>query len=726
MSRGYRIVCLLLSLSFSSLSNAICDFNSGQYIKELEDPGSIRFIHVDVPKSAKFSRNFAKILVSKTENIPPDLKKKFRANISVEYDFGRCEFEGSVKQNGDWKDHVAMTNGGVMLRSLNVKLKNGNILNAVKFKLLIPDTRNDLNEVLGALMLRSLGFIAPETFLVRTSLNGSESIMLFQEAAEKELLERNGRREGPMFEGDESLIWSYENFENFQLVPLALSRMTNSNWFLKGTSSQSISLGAYSRLQAAYMNASKREDWWGVYPNESEDSLFQSYFAVLLAMNGAHGLANHNKKYYFNTFSDQFEPIYYDGDLSLDEVLFIKENLWQAAAQYDWSRFFSKGAPVFDSESDLYSSFLSRVVGQDDTVDEFFENSLSNFKNNYQSVLLKLSQLKKNKPYVFDKQDLPLEYLEMQLKYGVSQRLLRNISRDGDVYKADSLAGDQVLLDRNMIAGLISNNTLDSDRAVMLPYLYVEPVKYYLESTVGTFVYSPGISIDIDEDNRQVNVLQAESTDWVLLRDGDFMNWSLVFDGHVLDFPPKEIVGQRFNESGMTGCVSFYNVNFSGASINVEDGGCEDGVNIVNSTGEITQILVSDAFADAVDIDFSNLNIGLIKVKNAGNDCIDVSGGRYIVSQALVSGCGDKGISVGEKSFFSVEQASISSAVLGISSKDLSIVEARLVDIKDTPMCFESTRKKQEFGGAMLSIGTLNCEGRRFLGSDSKILVNSQ
>ena len=32
--------------------------------------------------------------------------------------------------------------------------------------------------------------------------------MIFQEDSQKELLERNKRREGPIVEGDESLIWS--------------------------------------------------------------------------------------------------------------------------------------------------------------------------------------------------------------------------------------------------------------------------------------------------------------------------------------------------------------------------------------------------------------------------------------------------------------------------------------------------------------------------------------
>jgi len=690
----------------------------------LDDPGSIIAINVDVPKSAKFTRNFAKILVSKTENIPPELKKNFRAKISVEYDFGRCEFEGSVKQNGDWKDHVAFKNGGVMLRSLNIKLKDGNILNSVKFKLLIPDTRNNLNEVLGALMLRELGFIAPETFLVRTNLNGSESIMLFQEAATKELLERNGRREGPIFEGDESLIWSYEDFDNFELVPLALSRMTNSNWFLKGRSSQSISLRAYSRLQKAYMISSMREDWWGIYPNKPEDSLFQYYFLTLLAMNGAHGLANHNKQYYFNAFTDQFEPIYYDGDLSLGEELFIKENLWQAAAQYDWSGLLFDSPAGFFSESDLYSSFLSRVVVHDDMVDEFFENALLKFNENYEAVLFRLRQLKGNRKNIFNNDNILTAYRDLQSEYGIHQRLFSSVVREGDAYKADLLEGDHVALGENELANLVSDNLLDSNRSILLPYPNSKSAEYEQKTAMGTFVYTPGISIDIDYDNHHVRISQTKPSDWVLLKDGNFTNWSLVFSGSASDLPSKQSLGQRFNESGMTGCVNFYNVNFSGASINVQNGACEDGLNIVSSTGEIIKIIVTDAFSDAVDIDFSSINIGLVEVKNAGNDCIDVSGGSYIVSQVIVSGCNDKGISIGEKSFFSVNDASISAFGIGISSKDLSEVIANIVNIRDTPTCFESIRKKQEFGGAMLSIETLDCEGGRFVDSESESLVN--
>ena len=105
---------------------------------------------------------------------------------------------------------------GILSTSVRVELKEGNILNATRFKLLLPETRNGLNEVLGVLLLKELGFIVPETFLVRTSINGIKNNMIFQENPRKEMLERNKRREGPIFEGDDEIIMNFNWF--FTLV----------------------------------------------------------------------------------------------------------------------------------------------------------------------------------------------------------------------------------------------------------------------------------------------------------------------------------------------------------------------------------------------------------------------------------------------------------------------------------------------------------------------------
>ena len=63
-------------------------------------------------------------------------------------------------------------------------------------------------------------------------------------------------------------------------------------------------------------------------------------------------------------------------------------------------------------------------------------------------------------------------------------------------------------------------------------------------------------------------------------------------------------------------------------------------------------IKVDHAYADAIDLDFSNVAIKSVEVTGAGNDCLDVSGGNYSLVNARLNKCGDKGISVGEKSKF--------------------------------------------------------------------------
>ena len=239
---------LTFALLIPSYVYAECSFKTSDHLAEMTSPTKIKSIDIEIPKSSKFAQNQLKIIVSRSTNIPDRLKKSFNANIRINFDFGSCLYRGRVRQSGDLKDHIKLINGNV-IQSLDVKLKNGNILNAVRFKLLIPQTRNGLNEVLATTILRSLGFIVPETFEVNTSINGIKTTMLFQERAEKELLERNLRREGPIFRGDEVLMFNYKNFELNELDRLSFSTLYNKGWFSKGSSSQQIILSAYKKLQ---------------------------------------------------------------------------------------------------------------------------------------------------------------------------------------------------------------------------------------------------------------------------------------------------------------------------------------------------------------------------------------------------------------------------------------------------------------------------------------------
>ena len=169
---------------------------------------------------------------------------------------------------------------GILKSSVRVNLKDGNILNAVRFTLLLPNTRNDLNEVLGSLLLKNIGFIVPETFQVKTNINGVRAVMLFQEVVKKELLERNNRREGPILEGDESILWG-DNFIISENHELSFSRVENENWFFKGKNTAKITLEAFHKLQNAYLEHwHNEEDLKRIImnPNSRNDELFSKYF----------------------------------------------------------------------------------------------------------------------------------------------------------------------------------------------------------------------------------------------------------------------------------------------------------------------------------------------------------------------------------------------------------------------------------------------------------------
>ena len=373
-----------------------CNFRTVDYLEELSNPSNISLIEIEVPKSGKYSRNAFKILTSHTRNIPPELRKNFSASISVHYKFGLCIYSGKVRQHGDWKDHISLRNGQV-IRSLDIKLNRGNILNSVSFKLLIPETRNGLNEILASLILKELKFISPETFEVQTSVNGIKSIMLFQEKIQKELIEKNYRREGPLYEGDESLLWSNLD-QSEQLKLMSLSRLVNDNWFKKGYSSQEITINSFNELQKSYLKSRyiffNGGNEFVIFPNSLDNNNFIDFHTVLIAMNAEHSFYLNNRKYFYNTLESVFEPIYYDGDPNFLKNGFSKE--------------FFELVPVRPTEelmlnvlnlnqnNDLMQSFNDRTL-KNEYRNYFFSYGLDNFKKNISRLNSMISKYEKKK-----------------------------------------------------------------------------------------------------------------------------------------------------------------------------------------------------------------------------------------------------------------------------------------------------------------------------------------
>ena len=727
---------IALSIIFFSLEvYSECNFPTGNYIDELDDPSQITLIEVQVPKSSSYAKNLFKIYSSKTKHIPPKLKKKFKANIIVHHTFGECTYKATIRQSGDWKDHISLKNGQP-IRSLDVKLKNGNILNAVGFKLLLLSTRNGLNEVLGSLILKDLGFIVPETFEVNTSINGVDSVMLFQEKSAKELLERNLKREGPIFEGDESLLWTYQDYKRFELEPLATSRLVNDSWFAKGINSQAIVLQSYAILQNAYLTYGyknqKNKYEFSLFPNIIEDNKTINYHAALIAMNAKHGLRPHNRKLYFNALEEQFEPIYYDGDInllqSLDLSYFEKYDSIKSVLPRNPSKNFIKLSQSLNSDEKLKENFLNRVTNQNQAIN-FFQNGMKQFKEN-------MKIFKTNQNPKLPSEDFIKRFIEPNYEWyknfadlkGFEQRIVTGIDYKDNYFNISFKNGESFEATSDEVSKLLTRNNLEEKRAVYIPVISINSKKNeYKSMSIGSSLIkmSKGINVEIIEDQKTIIFMQSNPLDWVLISNGDLSFWNITFNG--LGYPKdfKEQTKQRFNNYGLTGCLTIYNSQISQSSFSINDGGCEDSINIINSFGKNISVIVKNAQADAIDADFSDLEFRYLDIMNAANDCFDVSGGEYSIKYGTLNNCQDKAISVGEKSILKVSKIIINDANIGVAAKDLSKVLVSQMEAININTCADVKRKKQEFGGAKLIINDYKCSAKIDVDAES-VFINGE
>jgi len=120
----------------------------------------------------------------------------------VEHEGERLRAELRIK--GDWTDHVETDKW-----SLRVSLLDGKLLGMRTFSVQSPDTRGKMWEWLALAALRREDVLAPRGTFVNVVVNGhSTGVYYLEEHFAKELLESQGRREGPIVLLDEDTRWA--------------------------------------------------------------------------------------------------------------------------------------------------------------------------------------------------------------------------------------------------------------------------------------------------------------------------------------------------------------------------------------------------------------------------------------------------------------------------------------------------------------------------------------
>nr|HPR31364.1 hypothetical protein [Prolixibacteraceae bacterium] len=219
-------------------------------------------------------------------------------------------YESKIRLKGDWLDHLQGDKW-----SFRVNLKNGYAWrNMTTFSIQTPAARNFQHEWVLHEMLFAEDLLTTRYGFIPLSINGkSKGIYAWEEHFDKQLLESNKRREGPIVRFDESLFWEinrmnsseehvyrYPFFEGTVITPF------NSGSVLGDPLLSKQFAEARSLLHQIQFRQNPVSEMYDV-------KKLAGFFAVNLLNKAYHGLAWHNIRFYYNPVLCRLEPITFDG-----------------------------------------------------------------------------------------------------------------------------------------------------------------------------------------------------------------------------------------------------------------------------------------------------------------------------------------------------------------------------------------------------------------------------
>ena len=733
------------------------------------DLKKIEKIEIDVNNYKKWTVNGTRIITTGTRFIPKKYKKRFKSKLSVTYEGNiKCFLTAEIRHSGDAKDHVKLL-GNNILQSLDVHLKTGNIKGITKFKLYLPEVRGVLeDEIIQTEILRELNYLAPRSYKVMVRVNQAQSIMLFQEKSAKELLEYNHRREGPILEGDQKFFFKLvEDIPDNQLsnwsvgtpalrsksIKAMLSKQSNSQIIHKSANHKKISYNALNDLNLIYLYYANRfqdkKNNFNFFNYDLDNSLLalfnpkkiiklEIYNLLMQSTNSQHGLTPNNRKFYWNSLENYFEPINYDSNPYIDGLM---PTTTTASFRYPVSEHFTDAIKELElklENLDFIKINKNLELAGLNINGQFLNKKIKKIKSNLKVIKKNYSQI--NKIMVEHNKYRPInnilkKFNKTLIDIDPTVVLVRNQDQTEDlkvckIYleNCETLTFSKQhlssLLEGELILDNITYQYLGKD--LNLNNLNKNNITNLINLEDSEIFYEDGIKININDDTKLIEIYQTKEEARIFIVNGLIEDYTINFNGL-----NKNNLLKKFpiNLNNLTGCLTFLNIELKNVSINANNSSCEDAVNLINVKGDIKNITISDSIMDGLDIDFSNLKITNIDIKNSKNDCLDLSFGKYKILKTSLKKCGDKALSVGEKSILDLDKIIAEDSDTGIASKDGSISNLTDAYFNNLKTCVSAYRKKQEFDGGLLNIINLSCKNyftKTNVDKFSKILIKNE
>ncbi len=632
-----------------------------------------------------------------------------------------------------------------------------------EFSVQKPITRNYTYEFIFHKLLEFNKLISLKYFFINLSLNDTnQGVYAVEEGFSKELIERNKRRNGPIFGVDEIISDSKDGV----VFPNILFDLYSKKFWL--TNYPKLTEKALSKLNSFKKKDLNAED---VFDLEK----WATYFAVIDFSNAFHGAISKSVKFYYNPVTAKFEPIGFDGHIStnyLEDFLildFLDSNNKKCEAicyEREWFLSFLKNSngEINQRFIEMYLSELRRISSEEFLQDfmttyleeiEFFNDQIysDNSKTDQGGMYKGLG------PYIFDEKFLlkrsnyiklrldninEINNLQYSLNNGkiIFDNLNKTFFKKLDVICEGKTKKDififnnlEVIYDEdcNYLVGkknlklfknifiLDSNSTLklselsdvneiENSNGVYYLNKEIEIKKNYLLPKDKKLIVGKGGKITFKNDSllfSEGSIFFEGSKEKPIIIDGIDGKGSIILLDNKFKFNHVIVKNLSFPKDQskiLHGGINVINSDLEISDTKITNSNSEDAINIISSNSLIKNLIVKNIEADAIDIDFGKVNFENISCEDISNDCFDASGADISGSFLTGNKIYDKGLSFGENSIGEISNIDFQNAKLGIAVKDGSKLKLSNYKLLNNEYDLAVFNKKREYDSSLLNI----------------------
>ena len=649
-----------------------------------------------------------------------------------------------------------------------------------EFSIQKPITRNYIYEFIFHKLLDFNDLISLKYFFINLKINNiKKGIFAIEEGFSKELIERNRKRNGPIF----GLLE-----EEGVVYPKIFYDLYSKKYWTKNN--PELIEAAYAKLNLLKENKIEIDQIFDL-------DAWAKFFAVIDYSNALHGSISKSVKLYYNPSSGKFEPIGFDGHFYelnpansfliidfldpskvncnhicydrewyfrflkdtngnpninfinkyvaqleklsskkfladfkkkyLDEINFFNQQLQTEISPKDRALYKGLGYFIFDKDYlDKRSEFISNRLKNIIKVKKFktnLENNKITFFNNKLNSIKRLKQVCNNEVtkdiYVYN--GLSINHKKnCKLFFNDKEiQIVKNIDLSKDLDQReyfDITKFSQVNFKNNLY---YLNKNLIIDKDTYLPknkdLIINQGVK--ISITNGSIFNSLG-SIKFNGTVKNPIKIDGNNNGSIILRNNKYT---------ILNTAINNLDNPKLKDEILYGGINIIFSELKIENLNIVNSQSEDAINIISSNSTIKNLNLENSFSDGIDIDFGNVVFKNIFCLNIKNDCFDVSGANIKGEYLYAKNSNDKGISFGENSLGEINKVKLEKNYLGIAVKDGSNLLINESFFSNNEFDVTVFKKKNEYGSAKLEINDKKLTDLNILiGINNEFILNNQ